>query len=74
MALHMVHNSAQTQNWLLLQLSCDTVCLQVDQQHVIIDYKGAKVTCSDSALRLRVEKAMQRLTEAMNPVNIDDGT
>ena len=48
--------------------------LQVDQQHVIIDYKGGKVTCSDDALRTRVEKAMQRLTEAMNPIKIDNGT
>ena len=47
------------------------VLLQVDQQHVIIDYKGGKVTCSDAGLRLRVEKAMQRLTEAMNPINLD---
>lgn len=44
---------------------------QVDQQHVIIDYKAGKVTCSDAGLRLRVEKAVQRLTEAMNPINLD---
>lgn len=48
--------------------------LQVDQQHVVIDYKGSRVTCSDDALRARVEKAMQRFTEAMHPINTSDGT
>ena len=49
------------------------LCLhpQVDQQHVIIDYKASKVSCSDDALRSRVERAMQRLVEAMNPVQIE---
>ena len=45
--------------------------VQVDQQHVIIDYKAGKVTCSDGALRSRVDRAMQRLIEAMNPVVIE---
>ena len=45
--------------------------LQVDQQHVIVDYKAGKVSCSDDALRSRVERAMQRLIEAMNPVVVD---
>ena len=45
--------------------------LQVDQQHVIVDYKAGKVSCSDDALRSRVETAMQRLVEAMNPVTVD---
>lgn len=45
--------------------------LQVDQQHVIVDYKAGKVSCSDDALRVRVERAMQRLIEAMNPVAVD---
>ena len=44
--------------------------LQVDQQHVIIDYKASRVSCSDDALRCRVERAMQRLIEAMNPVSV----
>lgn len=48
--------------------------LQVDQQHVVIDYKGGRVTCSDDALRARVEKAMQRFTDAMHPINTSDGT
>lgn len=45
--------------------------LQVDQQHVIVDYKAGRVSCSDDALRTRVERAMQRLIEAMNPVAVD---
>ncbi|KAL3156673.1 hypothetical protein ABBQ38_000954 [Trebouxia sp. C0009 RCD-2024] len=49
----------------------DLVMLQVDQQHVIVDYKAGKVSCSDDALRSRVERAMQRLIEAMNPVAVD---
>ncbi len=47
------------------------LCLQVDQQHVIIDYKAGKVSCSDDALRSRVDRAMQRLVEAMNPVLVE---
>lgn len=52
-------------------LKCSDAFLQVDQQHVIIDYKAGKVSCSDDALRSRVDRAMQRLIEAMNPVSVD---
>ncbi|KAK9813025.1 hypothetical protein WJX72_007682 [[Myrmecia] bisecta] len=48
------------------------IMVEVDAKHVIVDHKNGKVECSDEALKGRVEKAVQRLVEAMSPCAVDE--
>ncbi len=50
------------------------LCLQVDSQHVIVDPRTRSVQCSNEPLRLRVDRALQRLQDAMRPIPISTET
>jgi cleavage and polyadenylation specificity factor subunit 3 len=43
----------------------------VDGAGVVVDVVGGKVSCENGALRVRVEKVMQRIHEAMKPAALD---
>ena len=50
------------------------LCLQVDSQHVIVDPRTRSVQCSNEPLSLRVDRALQRLQDAMRPIPISTET
>eukprot|EP00891_Asterochloris_glomerata_P003167 jgi/Astpho2/3167/fgenesh1_pm.00052_%23_3_t len=50
------------------------VLLEVDSQHVIVDPRTRSVQCSNEPLRLRVDRALQRLQDAMRPIPISTET
>ncbi|KAF6258928.1 beta-lactamase-like protein [Scenedesmus sp. NREL 46B-D3] len=45
--------------------------LQVDGAEVVVDHVHGKVTCASEPLRVRVEKVLQRITEALRPCALD---
>lgn len=45
--------------------------LAVDGVAVEIDHKSSKVHCADDALKARIEKALVRVTHAMQPCATD---
>ena len=45
--------------------------LQVDERQVVVDCHTGKVDCPDEGLRARVERALARLTRALEPAALD---
>ncbi|WIA30437.1 hypothetical protein OEZ86_000521 [Tetradesmus obliquus] len=45
--------------------------MQVDGVEVVVDHVHGKVACDAEPLRLRVEKVLQRITEALRPCALD---
>jgi cleavage and polyadenylation specificity factor subunit 3 len=45
--------------------------MQVDGVEVVVDHVHGKVTCESEPLRGRVEKVLQRITEALRPCALD---
>jgi cleavage and polyadenylation specificity factor subunit 3 len=45
--------------------------MQVDGVEVVVDHVAGKVACDSEPLRLRVEKVLQRITEALRPCALD---
>ena len=43
------------------------IFVDVDGTHVVINVKSSKVQCADRGLRARVEKALQRMSSALQP-------
>ena len=46
--------------------------LQVDDVAVLVDYANDFVKCKDGALLARVEKAVERMRQAMGPCSHED--
>lgn len=45
--------------------------LEVDESQVVVDHVHGKVTCDNEALKGRVERVLQRITEALRPCALD---